>query len=225
MNYRTLILPVIFLVASLFAGYLYISILQENQFLKVSLDDATQKNKDVERVFYHLAENLKDSSDWDVVFQFQKGSKYLYSHRTILKAHSRYFANFFMNNNEQLTTINITDSTSDQFRFVLDLFYFGKFPIKPTVDSVPVILSYLDKYLIFDKYKSYIDGEFRRLNYAPFIHEAAGIIYPMCREKNLFFCSRQIQENVKIWRIQPFFNSTYVQQYSQLFTDYLTNFC
>lgn len=215
--------PFLLIVLVIVIGYVYM-LYSENSTLKNDLINSKKKNSESESFLYQLGENLKDSSDWDVIFEFNNNEK-LYAHRTILKAHSKFFMNYFTNHNERVETINITDTTRDNFRFVIDLIYFGKFTQKPSVKSVQTIITYLDKYLIFEKHRQYVDHEFKLINYKPFIHESAGSIYLLCKEKGFRLCARSIQESVKDWKVQPFFNSTFVNQYSELFTDYLVNFC
>jgi len=81
-----------------------------------------------------------------------------FAHKYILIANSEYFEQLFSNNS--IDNIVYYNVTKNEFNSFLELLYFGQFNTDVELENYENVVKYVNKYLIFEKYKNYIETYF-----------------------------------------------------------------
>lgn len=120
-------------------------------------------NKADNRIFAlgrNLAHN-KHSYDFKFTIMHNETEFDFFAHKYILCANSEYFEQLFANNS--IYNITYYDITESEFNSFMELLYFGQFESDVELENYENIIRYVNKYLVFEKYKSYIESYFSEM--------------------------------------------------------------
>lgn len=188
------------------------------------LGDATSKQDKFQDNIFRLGKNLWDKKHvYDVRIIIQEdGEDYeFYVHRQILIANSKWFEIQFTQNRD-MKEFTFTDVTKDEFSSVLEIIYFGDFQSTPKLTMMPNIVRYLEKFMLLENKRNYLDQLFSKNGDFSEFYPIAAEVYPSCKKYGLWKTKEHILKHIYTsWRKQSFFNSTHVADHPEMFADYV----
>lgn len=215
----------------LLCGILLCGMVTVTQYWKLSnyFNETEYMPLEPELMTYAFRENIDNKHHtYDIKFNIQlnNSTDQFFAHKYILMANSPYFEIIF--NNNTINELTYYDITKDQFNLLLEIMYFGKFNSPLKLKYIPNIVTYLDTFMIFNKYVNYIDSTFANMftNYS-FVDECNSIeivssAYDISIQYNLNTLKTNILNHIYLhWKSQDLFTEQHVSTYSHMFYDYI----
>ena len=184
-------------------------------------------NESESRIFA-LGENLwtrKHIFDIKFIVNTTTGHYEFYAHKHILAANSEYFDILF-SNNKTIDVITYNNISKTEFNALLELLYFGKFKTAIHLQGLSNIMTYMDRFMLINKYANYTDSYFSKLvpTKDDYIYDFPTIssVYEVASQFRMNLTAKSILTNIyNDWKNQGLFNVNHVANHPHLFYDYI----
>lgn len=197
--------------------------------LRNRLLNTETKLTDAEMRTYALGENLwnkKHTYDVKFIVGNDGALSEFYAHKHILIANSPYFEIYFSHNTTN--EIQYCDINKESFNSVMEMLYFGKFKTNTKLSSLPVIMKYLDNYMILNKYANQTESMFANafgdVRYSDEYNnvDLVSNLYDIALKYNFHNLQTNILNNIySNWKHQGLFTQNHLVTHPNLFYDYI----
>ena len=211
---------------SLFASYNYYQAIQDYNLRITELNDKLTAS---EQKTFALGKNLlgkKHTFDFKIVLTDPEGQVHeFYLHKHILRINSEYFDIVLSHN--QTDEVHFSNISYQDFNAIIEILYLGNLSSDIPISSLPKVITYLDTFLILDKFRNYTDKYFSNKFVLQRNSEWNNIdlvakIYSTSKKYHLVATKLAVLNNIYYnWRVQNLFSEEYLIKYPGLFYDYL----
>lgn len=214
-------------------GILLCGMVGVTQYWKINdyFDETKIMPLEPEFITYALGENLwTNKHTFDIKFNIQLNNvtTEFFAHKYILAANSPYFQNIF--NNNTIDELTYYDINKDEFNSLMEILYFNNFNSNLKLEHLPNIVTYLNTFMIFNKYANHIDITFANMfTNSSDVYDCNSIrlvssVYDISTQYNLNTLKTNILNYIYLHsKSQNLFSKEHVSTYPNMFYDYITH--
>jgi hypothetical protein len=213
------------IVLCLFVGFLGLSYYHTTEYYNSRIAEI---NNNLTEAFA-LGENLLNKThtfDFKFVITDSEGTMHeFYTHKYTLRNKSKYF-DIFMSYTKT-DRVYFSNISKHDFMAVLDVLYHGKIRSDIPISSLPKVMTYLDTFMMLNKFLNYTDNyfahKFNNYNHQELNNiDIIANVYSYSKKYNLPNTKLGVLNNIYYnWRVQNLFNESYLAKYPGMFYDYV----